>query len=199
MKCVLVNELNGPLVVLLQHLIIFIDSEGSPILELSAIAMNFHTREIVDVFHEYASEKQENNFARLHVHGLDQNYVKEKGYGSSKELIHTFLSWLKGKIVLTMFGNNPAFECKELDLNILDIDLDKWIDRIDKPYHIIANAFKNKFIPILGRRCSPEAHSSFRGVITKTNKKSDIARQKHGVHCSLYDCYEMYLCYISTL
>ena len=168
-------------------------------MELSAIAMDFKTSEIIDVFHEHAYAKQENDFATLHVHGLVNDYVRKKGHENTAQLIDAFRSWLKGKIVLTIYGNNPAYECRALDMNILDVDLDKWIDRIHRPYHIIANAFKNKFLPISGKRCTGEAHRAFLGVRIRGGNESDIARHKHGVHCSLYDCYEMYLCYITTM
>ena len=39
--------------------IIFVDAEGTPIQELSALEMRLHDRQIVDVFHTHADMKEE--------------------------------------------------------------------------------------------------------------------------------------------
>lgn len=161
--------------------------------------MNFYTREIIDVFHGYAFTHEEDDFARQHIHGLNKTFLKLEGYQTTEELVQAFRSWMRGKPISFIYGNNPAIERKELNLNIVDVGLDQWIDRINQPYHCIARAFKEKFIPICSKRCSFDAHSSFRGAFVRRNKLSDRARASHGFHCSLYDCYEMYLCLISTV
>lgn len=186
------------IVVLLQYSIIFIDSEGSPTQELSAIEMDYETREIVDVFHGYAFTTKDDLYARKHVHGLNVDFLKRVGYENSSQLIETFHCWLRNKPFIILYGNNPHSEIKELQLFISDLVLDQWSIRAYKAYHEVAYCYKKHNIPICSRRCCEEAHSMYHSAIVRPFNVSDAAKERHGHHCSLYDCFELYLFYIQS-
>ena len=79
----------------MQWSIIFIDSEGEPIQELSALEMNFKSKEIVDVFHGHAFTTELDSFSRRHVHGLNPVLLKKTGYENTYKLLKAFHSWRK--------------------------------------------------------------------------------------------------------
>ena len=185
-------------IVLLQFSIIFIDSEGTPIQELSALEMDFNTREIIDVFHGYAYTTENDSFARKHIHGLNTDFLLQNGYENMSSLITAFKVWLRERKHFMFYANDPGKEMQVLKMYMTDIGLDKWINRIHKPYHHVAFYFKKRNIPILSKHCCAEAHSSYQNAYVRPFNKSDIAREQSGYHCSLYDCYEMYLCYVTT-
>lgn len=170
--------------------------EGSSIQELSAIQMNALTRQIVDVFHEHARTEDRDSWARFHVHGLSPDYLKEFGHPNEDQLILSFRKWLRGKEVMAMFANDPAKEEKALNMCINDMTMPPWRDRVYLPYHQIALTFKNNFTPILDKRCCKDAHCSYSGYPVKSHSRTELAKREFGFHCSLYDAYELYLCYI---
>ena len=182
----------------MQFSIIFVDSEGSPFQELSALEMDFSTREIVDVFHGHAHTTESDWFARKHIHGLNTAYLSLKGYENSKCLIDAFKDWLRPKKHCVCYGNDPKKEVEELNLYVVDIGLDQWIYRINKPYQQVAFYYKKHNIPILSKRCCAEAHSSYQKGYVRPFNRSDAAKERYGYHCSLYDCLAMYLCYVMT-
>lgn len=166
--------------------------------ELSAIEVNYTTREIVDVFHGHAYTDIGDTFSRNHVHGLSQTFLFEKGFSSLQELISSFKYWLSGKNYLTIFGHSPHTEIQALSLNIADIGLPPWSVRKDEAYHEVALKFKKLNIPINRVRCPKEAHTWFHGPCPKSHADGELAKARHGYHCSLYDAYELYLCYVLT-
>lgn len=174
------------------------DSEGTPMQELSALEMNFQTREIVDVFHAHAYSPEPDTYARRHIHGLSLDFLRTYGFRKPYQMVDAFKAWLRKKPYLFIYGNDPAREVSELHLVVCDIGLDNWAVRAQKAYHEIAYHFKKHNIPICSMRCTEAAHSNFEYICVRPNNPSDIAKERHGYHCSLYDCYEMYLCYIST-
>ena len=182
----------------MQYTIIFIDTEGTPIQELSALEMDYDSRELVDAFHGYAQTSESDRFARKHIHGLNPDFLSRKGYSNAYKLITAFKEWLEGKNYAMCWGNAPAKEIQELKMYVADIGLDQWIHRDKKPYHCVAFSFKKHNIPILSKRCCAEAHSSFENVYVRPSNKTDAAKERWGHHCSFYDCYEMYLCYVTT-
>ena len=160
--------------------------------------MDYDTREIIDVFHGYAYCRESDTFARRHIHGLNTDFLSRKGYENTESLRQAFKHWTNDKNCILFYGNNPAKEINELKLSVADIGLDQWTFRIDKPYHRVALHFKKHNIPILSKRCCTEAHSSFINTYVRPCNKTDLAKERSGYHCSLYDCYEMYLCYVTT-
>ena len=166
--------------------------------ELSAIEMDFYTREIIDVFHEYAHTEETDEFSRGHIHGLSKDFLLRQGYDETHKLVKAFQDWLHEKKHFLLYGNNPQQEIHDLHLTISDIGIDSWLVREHKPYHIISYTFKKHFIPILSKYCCAEAHSAFRASFVRVNNATDLAKEKHSFHCSLYDCYELYLFYVTT-
>ena len=160
--------------------------------------MDFVTKEIIDVFHDYAFTNRPDTYSRRHIHGLSNDFLEAKGHANPFELITAFKRWLAPKSHILLYANNPKKEMDELRAYICDIGLDGWTNRITKTYHVIANTFKKHFIPICSKRCSPEAHSSFVGTLMRPNNSSDAAKEQHGFHCSLYDAYELYLFYVTS-
>ena len=160
--------------------------------------MDYETREIVDVFHGHAYTTEPDFYARNHIHGLSPTFLKETGYESPSKLIEVFSNWLRGKDYIFLYGNNPGREVKELQLYISDIGLDQWSMRSYKAYHEVAYYFKKHNIPICSTRCSEKAHSMYHSANVRPFNLSDTAKERHGHHCSLYDCYELYLFYITS-
>lgn len=160
--------------------------------------MDFNTREIVDVFHGHAYATENDSFGRNHIHGLNRDFLLRKGFENSNRLITAFKEWLREKNHFMFYGNDPSKESRELNFYMVDIGLHPWIERIHKPYHHVAFYFKKHNIPILSKCCCAEAHSSYKNAYVRPFNKSDAARERSGYHCSLYDCYELYLCYVTT-
>lgn len=171
--------------------------EGTPVQELSAIHMNAFTMQIVDVYHAHAKSYQSDWWSRLHVHGLNRNFLNHHGFPDEESLMQDFKEWLAPKDVMTMYANDPSKENEVLNLNIKDIRIPPWADRIYQPYHQMALTYKNDFIPILDKRCCNEAHSMFKRYPMKRLSETEIAKRDYGFHCSLYDAYELYLCYVT--
>ena len=173
--------------------------EGSSIQELSAIHMNALTRQIVDVYHAHAvCACACDTWARCHIHGLQPSFLNHHGFPSEAALIYDFKDWLRGRDVLAMYANDPKKESTALNLPIKDMDIPPWRERIYQPYHQMALTFKRDFVPILNKRCCSEAHSAFTGYPLKRVTETEIAKRDYGFHCSLYDAYELYLCYIAN-
>lgn len=158
--------------------------------------MNALTRQVVDVYHRHALSEVPDVWSRLHLHGLNRLFLKEYGLPNEAALVHDFKQWLSGKDVLAMYGNDPGREMKCLGMNIKDMEMPKWAERSRQPYHEIALAFKNNFVPILEKRCCAEAHASFSKYPMMRHNVTELAKFHFGFHCSLYDAYELYLCYI---
>ena len=161
--------------------------------------MNFKSKEIVDVFHGHAFTTELDSFSRRHVHGLNPVLLKKTGYENTYKLLKAFHSWRKNKQSVIVYGNNPTKESKELRLYMTDIGLDIWMMRDVKPYHEMALTFKKHSISICGKKCSKAMHSKFENAIVRPYNMGDTAKERHGYHCSLYDCYELYLFHVSHL
>lgn len=169
------------------------DCEGEPVQELSAIAMNNWTYEIVSVYHQHANcNPQEDEWSRKHVHGLNQQYLQDFGFCDENSLLSDFKKWLATFNVACIFCNNPGKERKLFpNLIINDILLPPWINRVNQHYHEVTKRFKELSIPILNVRCSKYIHNQ-----CKFPPFLDTPKVAFGHHCSLYDCYELYLFYV---
>lgn len=173
--------------------------EGENIQELSAIQMNALTRQIVDVYHAHARCACScDSWARLHIHGLHPQFLQHHGFPDQIDLINDFKNWMRGKDVLAMYANDPAKESAALNLPIKNMNIPRWAERVYQPYHQVALSYKKEFIPILNKRCCAEAHSHFLNYPMKKLTDTEIAKRDYGFHCSLYDAYELYLCYITN-
>lgn len=183
----------------MQFSIIFIDSEGSPLQELSAIELDVNTLEIMDVYHEYAKCNETDSWARRNIHGLSLDFLDKHGHSTSDELINSFKNWLKTKHIMHIYANNPSKEKQFLQRTVYDIGLPVWIDRIKLASHILTQHYKRLSVPILKTSCNIEAHSSYKRHVLNSTNPTECAKANHGYHCSLYDCYELYLFYLMSL
>jgi len=179
---------------------IFIDSEGDPIQEFSALYA--YKNVIVDVFHQYVyypsmSVYDEDHFARSHVHGLDLDFLNCHGLKSEQELLTLFSSWLEKHPHSIMFAHAPAKERHFLEMTINDVRLLPWKKRRDLPSHRRTLLMKKSIIPICNTICS--AHTSYCGWQCKrksgTMNVTDLAKIDFGYHCSLYDSLECFFFY----
>lgn len=173
----------------------FIDCEGEPVQEMSAIAMDNESYQIVSVYHKHAAcDPSLDAWSRKNLHGLNPTYLHDHGFSNESELAANFQCWLKSFNVQCMYANNPGKERELLGMkNIYDILLPTWRERGEMTYHVNANLFKKLSIPIQGVHCSGYVHNSFvstRGYVPLYCQNEKLL---HGYHCSLYDCYEMYL------
>ena len=127
---------------------------------------------------------------------------KEHGFPNEETLVKDFRKWLRGRNILCMYANNPTKEISLLNYpTIYDIHFPKWQHRISLVSHQTALHFKRLSIPITClnsyKSCSKEAHSEFKFVPTPRHSPTELAKKDFGYHCALYDCYALYLYYLS--
>lgn len=175
---------------------IFVDSEGDPLQEFSALYVNECTFEIVDVFHHYVKYpfiEDYDAWSRRHVHGLDINFLEQYGYDCEHDLLSAFNDWLKHHPHDSMFANAPKREEELLGFPVSDVSLPPWKDRVSCLSHRLALSLKQNAISICDVTC--DAHGSFlkwRSNHPFQMTPTDFAKQEFGFHCSLYDCVEIY-------
>ena len=176
---------------------IFVDSEGDPTQEFSAIYVNETTYGIEDVFHHhvcYPFKCDYDQFSRRCVHGLNRDYLRQHGLANEKELVTLFHEWLKTHPYSTIYGHAPHREEKLLSLSITDVCLKQWQERLLCHSHQVAVKMKKNLSPICNVIC--DVHDKFSGWLPKNvNSPSltDCAKMCFSHHCSLYDCVECYL------
>ena len=176
----------------------FLDCEGEPAQELSGIAMDNETYEIISVFHHHAAcDPTLDNWSRRNIHGLNVKCLSDYGLENEECLAIAFQRWLKTFDVKCMYANDP---CKERRLlkndRIVDALLPRWEDRVNTPYHAVASRFKELCIPINNVRCTSFIHNARACSVSRHLNRTQTLKLLHGYHCSLYDSYELYLQYI---
>ena len=184
---------------LLQMSIIFLDVEGFFVEEAAAIAVKASTLEVVDVYHRFAKSEATDSWARSYIHGLNKSYVTEHGLENEKALADDFRRWMRGRNVLTVFANAPDRERRWLQgrYPVYDLPLGSWVERAERGSHQMALAFKKAWVPLLGMSCCEEAHSNFkRAPSTMPGNQTFEAKRAWGVHCALYDVWELMLAYV---
>ena len=128
----------------------FVDCEGDPVQEFSAIAMDNSTYQIISVYHKHVDcDFKADRWSRKHLHGLNRNYLRAHGFEDVGELVFDFERWFKSFDVVCMYANAPDKERQLLPgRTIHDLLLLPWQERVRKHYHVIANLFKELSIPI---------------------------------------------------
>ena len=181
---------------------IFIDSEGSPIQEFSALYVDPTSQEIKDVYHRYIAFPSDDGggdsdwWARRHVHGLNRAYLTLNGLADEQALLCDFNKWLQSHPYDKLLAHAPDKERAALHLPVQDVCLPSWQERGHLLSHRIALSMKRKCISICGVSCSLDAHSSYvewRPRRRFTLAPSDVHKRHFGHHCSLFDCIECYL------
>lgn len=172
------------------------DTEGAPIQELAALAVNTETREIVDAFLGYAMTEESDLYSRNHIHGLDLTFLKREGFHSEDDLIMAFKDWLAPKLYIKIISNGSHKESKALNLAVENFPLLPWNERGKEISHQLALRFKKLSMSIMGRKCSPAAHSSYVCTLHCKNPTAFETKSEHKYHCAFYDSYELYLHYM---
>ena len=176
---------------------IFIDSEGDPIQEFSAIAVCDKTYEICDVLHLYVkfpSSCDSDKFARGHIHGLNIEFLDQYGLENQTDLLANVRAWLRKYDSFRLYAHAPYKEMEFLNAHVNDVQLRPWKERHLLKSHQIALTYKVKSVPLYSIQC--KAHTSFKGWKPKKLSHmtlTDVAKCKFSHHCSLYDCFECML------
>lgn len=172
---------------------IYIDTEGEPLRELAALYVNDH-HEIIDVFHRFANAPyfSSDEYASKYIHGL-QPILPGFPYKNEAALIAAFHQWLSIRPYAYMYANDCRKERAILKLDIVDLRLPPWCERILLPSHCVAVLAKRCNYHILDCCCT--AHTAYRMKKPKRfpPKVGDVARTLYGHHCALYDTLELYL------
>ena len=178
----------------------FVDSEGEPWQELSCILLSPTEKRIVAVYHKFAvCPPYVDEWARLHVHGLDPIYLLEHGFPNEALLIDDFEQWLAPYDVICMYANNPQHEDMKLKRRVLDIALPKWVDRFHLISHQIPLMYKLYSVPFQGIVCDHHIHREYRHeFIRRCRTPIKKVKALHGYHCSLADVHELCLFYLQT-
>lgn len=176
--------------------LLFVDCEGDPVQELSAIEVRASDFAIIDVFHAHAdvSSVAVDAWSRKNVHGLSLDFLNQHAFPSQHELCAAFHVWYSKKQTAVNFANNPVKETKFLNIKLTDVQLPIWVERINCPAHRIALAFKRHETPVGNSVCYNHIHNCYSP--SACNEEVDarmLAKREWGHHCSLYDAFEAYL------
>lgn len=184
---------------------LFIDSEGEPTQEFSAILLSAEDSHIVDIYHEHAQVSLPydiDRWSRHHVHGLNRDFLESNGFQNEEALIKDFKSWLEGKKIKDIYANDPFKENKMFieDLGIgpiTNVEYPPWKKRVHLLSHKIAFRYKESALPITSYNsyvsCTKYVHNEFLYVPTPHQTSTQIAKRNFGYHCSLYDAYALCL------
>ena len=184
-------------------MLIFIDCEGEPIQEFTALYVDSDSHNIVDVFHRHVSHPStygydSDRWARRHVHGLNRAYLAIHGLHDETMLLCEFNAWLHFHPYEKILANAPWKESTFLHRPVQDVCLPQWTDRAVLLSHRLSLSLKHSAVPINGITCS-DAHSSFVGWCPRRPNvlsPKDVVKRNFGFHCSLYDCMEIYFYYL---
>lgn len=180
-------------------MIVIVDGEGEPLQEFSALYVNPEKQLIVDVFHSYVKypfARDEDIFARRHVHGLNREFLSHHGLSNEDALLTLFRTWLVTHPYDIMYAHNPAKEMRFLSLSIQDVQLKPWRKRSHHPSHETALRMKMDFTPVCNVSC--HAHDKVRWCVKRNPNATDYAKLQFFHHCSLYDCVECFLFLFKT-
>ena len=167
---------------------IYIDIEGFPVRELAALYIN-ESHQIVDVFHDFANAAPGDS--DVSVHGLPPTIPN--ACANQDELLCKFKVWLSEHPYSCMYANDPHLEQHLLHLDVKDLRLPLWKDRMTSFSHCVAVLAKRIHYDIMGHSCS--CHTMFQMLSPKRFpiNLGIMARSLFGHHCALYDCLELYL------
>ena len=183
---------------------IFVDCEGEPIQEFTALYVDSALHTIVDVFHRHVAfpssspAYDSDQWGRRHIHGLNRDYLATHGLKDETNLMSDFYEWLRLHPYDTIFANAPHKESTFLNLPIVDVCLPSWKERVQLLSHYLTLKMKRRAIPINGIKCD-SAHSSYKNWSPRRPynlSPTDVIKLDFGFHCSLYDCFEIFWYYL---
>lgn len=167
-----------------------------PTQELCAIAVDLASLNMINNYHKFAHASGD-VWARRNIHGINSEVTQKLAFPNEKCLQKDFEKWKKQYNIVKVFENSPNdASCLFFD-DIIDLRLPLWVDRVNKSSHIIANRLKEDNAYICDTNCRTSIHSSYRPYLTLGRCKNLKERIKlqHGLHCALYDAFELYLFY----
>lgn len=180
---------------------IFIDCEGEPVQEFSAIYVNECGDQILDVFHQhvkYPFACDYDFFSRRHIHGLKLVFLERYGLCNETSLLTLFHKWLENHPNEAIYGHSPGKEEKLLSLPIFDVSLKPWKDRINCHSHQLALSMKLNSVPVCNVSCAAHKRVRWKVKNVLVTSATDVAKFDFFHHCSLYDCVECYLSFFSS-
>ena len=181
-------------------MLIFVDTEGEPVQEFSAIYVS-ESGDIVDVFHhhvKYPFVYDYDFFSRRYIHGLKRDFLSRKGLSCENSLIKLFHKWLDSHPFKAIYAHAPAKESKLLSLFIDDVFLKPWKDRIHCQSHQLALSMKLNSVPLCDVTCHAHETVYWKAKDICNPTVSDLAKMDFFHHCSLYDCVECQLAFFTS-
>ena len=130
----------------LQMSILFINSEGEHIRELSTIQVNVMSLQTVDVHYIHTCLNHSDSWLATPSYSWTEcKLLKSHGFSSKAELIQNFTvhwlrkEWLRGKDITVSCASDPNKEMKLFScLMIEDMKLPPWSEREKQFYHQVA-------------------------------------------------------------
>lgn len=177
-------------------MIVFVDCEGEPLQEFTALYVNVEKQLIVDVFHRhvcYPFTYDKDSFSRRHIHGLNRDFLSKNGLSNESVLLLHFRKWLSERPYTCIYAHAPDKEKRFLSLPIQDVNLKPWKERIYCNSHQIALFMKLNFVKICDVSCHAHDFVSWKVKCKQSPSETDCAKKNFSYHCSLYDCVECFL------
>lgn len=172
--------------------------EGKPVQEIAALEVNRHSLAIMDVFHGFAYTEEDDSVGRKHIHGLNENYLKQFGESCKEKLISNFCSWVYRKPFTCVFMNEAKSKSQLFGFYVYEFRLVPWSKRQNQPSYQLAKRYKEQCIPICNRFCPQSAHSSFVTAASTPNVTEFIVKNDYGYCCALYAAMELYFEFVMT-
>ena len=103
-------------------MILFIDCEGTPMQEFSALYVNEENGECIScAYYDYDCHA----WARRHIHGLNLHYLAKNALKDEDELLCTSLN-LQAHLYRRIFANAPLKGKDFLNVSVRDVQLPLW-------------------------------------------------------------------------
>jgi len=180
-------------------MIVFVDCEGEPLQEFTALYVDVQKRLILDVFHHhvcYPFTHDKDSFSRRHIHGLNRDFLSRHGLSDESALLLLFREWLSKRPYSCIYAHGPEREKRFLSLPIQDVCLKPWKERIHCYSHQVALSLKLNFVPICGVTCHAHDEVTWKVNCKNVPSETDFAKKQFFHHCSLYDCVECFLYFL---
>ena len=178
-------------------LIIDVEGQDPDIVEITILVYNNY--QIIDIFHDYAIPTNEitHNLTASFCHCIPYSSLIKVTKNSPSHLLEKARVFASQYIPATVISNDKVCNSDifhiinkwNLNLTYQIHYLGDWIYRIHQPSHQLSRFAKFFHTPICTTTCHLHTLSLFHQKPTATN----IAKESHGAHCSLYDSYELFL------
>ena len=176
---------------------IFIDSEGEPCQEFTALYADMESKSVIDIFHchvAYPTDSYDCDWwARRYIHGLKTTYLRKNGVKNVEELVENFTVWLSTRPHDGIYAHAPRKEIDLLRMPVSHVALLPWKERRNDPSHELAVDMKLTKKDVCGVHCNAHnVNTRWRPKNAHSLTMSDIAKINFSFHCSLYDAAEIF-------